>query len=50
MVLSAFERVVSLMEAEEIDAPPIMATGPIQSPNKPEKKVQDSDPQTIPFP
>lgn len=30
MILSAFERVVSLMAAEEIDASPIMVTGPIQ--------------------
>ncbi len=31
MILSAFERVVSLMSAEKIDASPIMYTGPIQS-------------------
>lgn len=30
MILSAFERVVGLMAAEEIDASPIMVTGPIQ--------------------
>ena len=30
MILSAFERVVALMAAEEIDASPIMVTGPIQ--------------------
>lgn len=30
MILCAFERVVSLMAAEEIDASPIMVTGPIQ--------------------
>jgi DNA-binding MarR family transcriptional regulator len=29
MILSAFERVVSLMSAEEIEASPIMATGPL---------------------
>jgi len=32
MILSAFERVVSLMSAEKIDASPIMFTGPIQTP------------------
>ncbi|MDD9303017.1 MAG: MarR family transcriptional regulator [Desulfobacter sp.] len=30
MILSAFERVVSLMAAEKLDASPIMVTGPIQ--------------------
>ena len=30
MIMSAFERVVSLMAAEEIDASPILVTGPIQ--------------------
>ena len=29
MILSSFERVVSLMSAEDIEASPIMATGPI---------------------
>lgn len=29
MILSAFERVVDLMSADEIDASPIMVTGPI---------------------
>lgn len=29
MILSSFERVVSLMSAEKIDASPIMATGPL---------------------
>mgnify|MGYP001548474991 CR=1 FL=1 len=31
MILSAFERVVNLMAAEEIEASPIMITGPIES-------------------
>lgn len=31
MILSAFERVVELMSADEIDASPIMVTGPIVS-------------------
>jgi len=30
MIMSAFERVVNLMAAEEIDASPILVTGPIQ--------------------
>ncbi len=30
MILSAFERVVSLMSAEEIEASPVLLTGPIQ--------------------
>lgn len=30
MILSAFERVVTLMSAEELDASPIMVTGPIR--------------------
>lgn len=34
MILSAFERVVNLMSADEIDASPIMLTGPIQTPKK----------------
>ncbi|MGB9500005.1 MAG: MarR family winged helix-turn-helix transcriptional regulator [Dissulfuribacterales bacterium] len=34
MILSAFERVVSLMSAEKIEASPIMVTGPINTPNK----------------
>lgn len=34
MILSAFERVVSLMSAEEIDASPIMFTGPIHPPSQ----------------
>ncbi|MBU1196162.1 MAG: MarR family transcriptional regulator [Proteobacteria bacterium] len=33
MVLSAFERVVSLMSAEEIDASPVLLTGPLQKEN-----------------
>lgn len=33
MILSAFERVVSLMSAEEIDASPVLATGPLQKEN-----------------
>jgi len=33
MILSAFERVVTLMSAEKLDASPIMYTGPIQSSN-----------------
>lgn len=32
MILSAFERVVSLMSADGIDASPIMFTGPIEAP------------------
>ncbi len=28
MILSAFERVVSMMSAEKIDAAPILASGP----------------------
>jgi len=35
MILSSFERVVSLMAAEEIEASPIMITGPIQPPTSP---------------
>ncbi|WDP90388.1 MAG: MarR family transcriptional regulator [Desulfobacter sp.] len=31
MIMSAFERVVSLMAAEEIEASPILVTGPIQN-------------------
>ncbi|HCY85845.1 MAG TPA: MarR family transcriptional regulator [Desulfobacteraceae bacterium] len=31
MILSAFERVVSLMAAEQIDASPVLVTGPIQN-------------------
>ena len=34
MILSAFERVVSLMSAEKIDASPIMYTGPIHPPSQ----------------
>ena len=30
MILSAFDRVVNLMAAEEIDASPVLVTGPIQ--------------------
>ena len=30
MILSAFERVVNLMAADEIDASPVLVTGPIQ--------------------
>ncbi len=30
MILSSFQRVVSLMSAEEIDASPVLVTGPIQ--------------------
>lgn len=33
MILSAFERVVSLMSAEEIEASPVLVTGPIQKNN-----------------
>jgi DNA-binding MarR family transcriptional regulator len=33
MLLSAFERVVSMMSAEEIDASPILAAGPIDQGN-----------------
>lgn len=33
MLLSAFERVVSMMSAEEIDASPILAAGPIDPEN-----------------
>ena len=33
MILSAFERVVNLMAAEEIDASPVLVTGPIQKNN-----------------
>lgn len=32
MIMSAFDRVVNLMAAEEIDASPILVTGPIQNP------------------
>ena len=32
MILASFERVVKLMAAEEIDASPLMVTGPIQRP------------------
>jgi len=35
MILSSFERVVSLMSAEEIEASPILVTGPIIEPQKP---------------
>ncbi len=33
MILSSFERVVNLMAAEEIDASPVLVTGPIQKAN-----------------
>lgn len=32
MIMSAFDRVVSLMAAEKIDASPILVTGPIENP------------------
>ena len=35
MILSSFERVVSLMSAEEIEASPMLLTGPIIDPQKP---------------
>lgn len=35
MILSSFDRVVALMAAEEIDASPIMVTGPITDPGNP---------------
>ena len=31
MILSAFDRVVNMMSAEEIDASPVLVTGPIQN-------------------
>ncbi len=34
MILSSFERVVSLMSAEEIEASPMLVTGPIIEPQK----------------
>jgi DNA-binding MarR family transcriptional regulator len=34
MIMTAFERVVSLMSAQEIDASPILVTGPIQKNSK----------------
>jgi len=34
MILSAFERVVDLMSAKEIDASPLLVTGPIQKTDK----------------
>lgn len=37
MILSAFERVVNLMSAEEIDASPVLLTGPIQKNSNSEK-------------
>jgi len=35
MIMSAFERVVNLMSAEDIDASPIMATGPLSDKHPP---------------
>jgi DNA-binding MarR family transcriptional regulator len=40
MILSSFERVVSLMSAEEIEASPMLVTGSIIDPQKP---ARDSD-------